>query len=293
MNRYILNSGELSHGLRYVLSEELITETAFINRVYKFDNNNRKIEVDVITIHENYVQFLWSIGYSILQIVRDISHNGIKEFDTDDCSKAIQVFSVGMSLLTGYDINRMYSLPNPEKYSHDVKERVEQANAVLVYSVLFVLLHEVGHHFYGHTDGKALHTGKKDNELLADEYALNVMMSLEEEVKSTANVGVVIAMLSLLLIDGNDGGASHPDPMMRLDRLLQGMKLQESSNVWTYAFVSCFLWCIDFGLRWNRNMCSPQLKSNIPLMLNYQNIRDYINELPKPPDSNRSLWYVR
>ncbi len=58
------------------------------------------------------------------------------------------------------------TLPNPELFGRNETRFVGLANAIFIYSVQFILLHEFAHIFLGHTSVQSVHrTAENTNEM--------------------------------------------------------------------------------------------------------------------------------
>ncbi len=285
MHAYIVQAGELSPGISYHIDEVPIEDAAWIIRGLTIEKDGGIKECDFIHIYENYLQLLWSLSYSILvAIERHPVGSGLGE--TEDFLDAVRVFSTGVSLLfPEYDLKRIRSLPNPEEYEHEIEPLIGQANGVMVRAALFVLLHEAGHHHFGHTSRSTLAVEAKEQELAADEFAFEIIMQLGDKEKKTALLGLIVAFISILLKDGNTGGKSHPLPLYRLQRLLENTNESADSIQWLYAFFALYMWLLDYRLRWGFDFELPMLLTDQSSFANYQHIMNFAVEICTFPDS--------
>jgi hypothetical protein len=212
-----------------------------IETVAELSKNNE------IILHENYNQFLWDLNYSLIIIFEEGinkptiegNFNGHikKNILTDE---SIELFFYAMSLLKNYSIKKDYRLPNPEKYSLGRKEYIEKCNGTFTSAMVFILLHEFAHQYYGHNQV----THEKKFELDADDYAFDYLSKhFEGEKGKTMQLGIVIGLSSLILLDNSmSGGEEHPDPDSRLRRLLERMELDPTSNLWWIASLAFIMW---------------------------------------------------
>lgn len=205
-----------------------------------------------ITVFENYNQFLWNINYSLIVVYDEgflrPSMNGSFQGNVvpnEFVDEAIALFFYAMSLLSKYKKWSNYNLPNPEKYSQIRKEQVEKCNGSFVASMTFILLHEFAHQYYGHLDYcPKLDDEAKKLELDADDFAFDCMSKQFEGPKGrTMKLGIITGLASLILLDSSlKGGSVHPDPDIRLRRIIEKMELTETDNFWGIASLTFILW---------------------------------------------------
>lgn len=200
-----------------------------------------------IILYENYNQFLWDLNYSLIVIFEEGIHKPTLEGSFDGhivenifTKESFELFFYAMSLLKNYSLKKDYRLPNPEKYTHGRKEYIEKCNGTFSSAMVFILLHEFAHQYYGHT--QVAH--EKKFELDADDYAFDYLSKhFEGEKGVTMQLGIVIGLSSLIFLDNSmSGGEEHPDPDSRLRRLLERMELDPTSNLWWIASLSFIMW---------------------------------------------------
>ena len=59
----------------------------------------------------------------------------------------------------------------------------------------------------------------------------------------TMKLGIITGLASLILLDSSlKGGSVHPDPDIRLRRIIEKMELTETDNFWGIASLTFILW---------------------------------------------------
>jgi hypothetical protein len=223
-----------------------------IETVAELSNNNE------IILYENYNQFLWDLSYSLIVIFDEGIHKPALEGNFDGhiannifTNESFELFFYAMSLLKKYSLKKDYRLPNPEKYSYERKEYIEKCNGIFTSAMVFILLHEFAHQYFGHN--QVAH--EKKFELDADDYAFDYLSKhFDGDKGKTMQLGIVAGLSSLILLDNSmSGGKEHPDPDYRLRRLLERMALDPTSNLWWIASLSFIMW----GKYYDREISLP------------------------------------
>jgi len=218
-----------------------------------------QIDKNGIKIYENFNQYLWSICYSIIVIfdlgIQEPSINktfdGLIRFNTIKLRNAKKLFDHSFSLFSNYNTNKFFSLPNPEKYTRNNQFYIERANGVYSAAMVFILLHEFGHQYYGHLENYSSNSEEaKKDEFLVDDYAFDLMERHFQNIEGkTYKAGIVLGLGSLVLLDKTlDGGNEHPDSHSRLLRQIEKMNLSEIDNTWGIACVLINLWGIKYNI---------------------------------------------
>lgn len=255
---------ELYSGIQYNIVRERITNVAAIN-------NSRQI-----TLYENYNQFLWCICYSLFVIfyegvqkpLREGRYSGKLDFDDPSVEKSIQVFDAGFDLLSAYDREIFYQIPNPETYPESDSFYIAKTNGCYVAAMTFILLHEYAHQFLGHLDYSPNSKESKRDEFAADNYAISrISFNFASERGKTFKFGIVAGICSLIMLDSSlSGGETHPDLDLRLKSAMEKLNLAELDDLWGIASMAFRLWALKYGVE-------IELPSNID---NYKQLFDLI-----------------
>jgi len=214
-----------------------------------------------ITLHENFNQFLWSLCYATFVIFDEgiqkpninKEFNGKIDFSNELVSRANELFNHSFSLFNLFNSNKFYELPNPEKYDETEKFYIERTNGVYCASMVFILLHEFGHQYFGHLTTYSDDTQSKEDEYLVDDFAYDKMsLHFEESVGTTYKYGIIMGIGALIFLSENlSGGDQHPDPDNRLKRQIDKMNLDEVNNLWGISSTLLHLWGIKYNKKLN------------------------------------------
>lgn len=220
------------------------------------DEENR--EYHQIHIWDNYCQFLWVLCYSSIVLIDELIINP-KLSKSYVCNKlrldqAMSMFNVALKLYSKDDKDRptrgvFFEYPNP---FNKTNKYTGSANVLFTTSLAFILFHEYSHFYLNHYETKN-HIGNfiKD-ELDADYYAIYTMCTSQNpDIQSYTSVSAVIALQSTIFIDGTlKGDSSHPDPIIRLQRLLDNLcDLPAKDKEYCYLMaISIYkMWALNFG----------------------------------------------
>lgn len=250
--------------LEDVLKTEIeLIETEFslgLNRTILIDTEKKPITIPAeispegqITFYEPFCQYLWSLTYALIAVYDQcykkplLTGQSFKELEKNTYwVKSFSSFDYGYSLFKEYSGLSDTSIPNPEKYWSNDKTYIEKTNAVYSGAMAFTLLHEIGHHFYGHHQTTE---SKKSFEFDADDFAAEKISPILNDGKLGASYkyGAVIALLSLIFLDGSlSGGSEHPDPHHRLKKLLYKLNLDDRRDEWGIASLGFLIWGVKF-----------------------------------------------
>ncbi len=202
-----------------------------------------------IEICENACQYLWCMCFSISIFFYEIIQKQLLNFEIDEDLKrnAINCFQRGIGLLTNFERNIFFELPNPETEEWKNSVYVSNTNSVFCSALTFILLHEFGHQYYGHLTYKPdSEIGYIKDELAADDYAFDRFYNtLDLTIKN----GITIALLSFVFSDDTmKGGAQHPDPDNRLERIMIKMGLHDNDPLWGLVASAFDLWAFHYDL---------------------------------------------
>jgi len=236
-----IRTNRLKEQIGYMIFSEKVKEVATIS-------NDRQI-----ILYENYNQFLWCICYALLTVYVEGYEKPLKsgtylgELDDKNIVKeAYMVLSQGLSLLREYSREPFYGLPNPQTRYEG--EYVGMANGIFCASMRYILLHEFAHQYYGHHSMNATGEQAKENELEADDYAIEFMAkSFNKDTGRTFKLGAIAGMFSLFLLGEQlDGGSHHPDLDRRLLNTLEKLTLHEMDDLWGVASMGIKLWAVKY-----------------------------------------------
>lgn len=237
----------LQRGIGYHIAIAPITDAAEIDGKKK------------IHFYENYLQFLWGVSYAITTLfeegfvkpVKAGTYSGATDMGDPFVRKAYAVFDASIELFDKCDQAKHYGLPNPEKETAVDSKLIRQVNGVFSAASAFILMHEVGHQFYGHLDDNDSADdsddakGQYDDEFLADEYALEWLQkgkAPSDALDNTNAMGVIAAMTTFILMDPQlEGDAEHPPPHLRMVHALEKLGMTDE-NLWACACIGLRLW---------------------------------------------------
>jgi len=242
-----VNYRGLQRGIGYHIAIAPITDAAEIDGKKK------------IHLYENYLQFLWGVSYAITTLfqegfvkpVKAGTYTGVTDLSDPFVRKAYAVFDASIELFTKCDPSKHYALPNPEKETPLDVKLIRQVNGVFSAASAFILMHEVGHQFFGHlddlpvTDDYLKDKGQYEDEFAADDYALEWLQkgkAPSDVLDDTNAMGVIAAMTTFLLMDPQlTGDDEHPPPHMRMTHALEELGTTDE-NLWACACIGLRLW---------------------------------------------------
>lgn len=239
----------LSPKLFLISTDTPLRDFAEVKVRYDEETNNKILN---ITVYDNYCQYLWSLAYSIFLFFNETTIKqlgNIPESD-EDKDKAIENFENAIGLIKNKPTSRsvFFSQPNPV-YNPD-KECVQIANNIFKYALVFILLHEFAHIELGHLE-KAIE--EIEDEVNADYHAFYNLKLYESENKRLVAFGCITAVASLLFRNkGLSGGNTHPDPDLRLKKLLSDLEntlVEVADCAFSYSFATVWfkLWAVYYG----------------------------------------------
>lgn len=240
---YEVDSNNLPKTVKININKSKITEIAEISK-YKG-----------IEVYENFNQFLWSCAYSFIVIydkaifepTKKGEYKGIIDRNIEYVSGAIELFKNALLLFERYDSSVFFKLPNPETYTQSEKYYIERANQVFSSAMVFILLHEFGHKYYGHLEVYSDDDKSIEEEYEADEFAYKkISKNFFKNTITSHKLGIVVGIVSLIFTDNTlKGGNRHPDPDNRLINLIEKMQLDDGDNIWGVASLAFDLWAIN------------------------------------------------
>ena len=282
-----------SIGIRTLLQEGL-------KKIIDFNEFNGHIKVPAeinslnsIKISIAYCQFLWGISYVALNVYDcNIIQNELRKSPTlkDDLIKEYEkaknelgeedrlrelraanyvnkyldeskvfkdcykVFERGLSLLNNEvtDFTEFYDIQNA------LDESNEKVNGIYLYAVLFILIHEISHFSLGHNKSTI------ESEYAADSDAFWTLNSdLNDEEKTSANIGMLTALCSLLFLDKNlNGGNSHPDNDDRIIATLRNI-IEDNNHYLGFVITIFKMWAYTYNIQEIEALNSKSYNSNL------------------------------
>lgn len=294
----------LNKTITFTEFQESIKNPAEIKKEISDENHS----VDSIFLSAAYCQFLWTISYVALnvydcnnvndelknnptykddlikerehanKIVLNNSNQELKDkyrevinkvdhiykyIDKDKVfNECYDVFIEGMKLTdknnTEIDIKRYYELTSVFTKGN------EKVNGIYLYAVLFVLIHEIQHFSLEHLESTI------DNEYDADSASFWTLFSdLDENEKTTANIGVLMGLCSLIFINVDlDDDGRHPDNDERIKVVLINI-IEENPHYTGFVTTIFNMWACYYNVSEIQ-----ELHKNT-----YNSERDYLDEI--------------
>jgi hypothetical protein len=236
-----VNYGDLKEKIIYKISRTQIDNVAELTPERR------------ITLYENYNQYLWCICYALVTAYTEgfekptISgtYSG-KIHDSDLIKEAYSVLSNGLRLRRHFTTDDFFRLPNPETRSTEYY--VLKANGLYTAGMTFILFHEFAHQYYGHISHFSEGDQSKNEEMDADNYAIDQLsQSFSTERGKTLKGGIIAGIISLMLLNSKlGGGETHPDLDHRLGSALAKLELEENDSIWGLATLGVKFWATHF-----------------------------------------------
>lgn len=207
-----------------------------------------------ISIHENFLQLLWCVSYAMIAIYREGykrpiatgTFTGQLDRSIPHVKKALLVAERGSMLLKMLQPELYFDIPNPETPHVEDLELVMITNGVFAAGAAFILLHEVGHQYYDHLSYRPEDDVAKCEEFDADHYAANWFkkgLGVNPALDNTATTGVMAAMITLLLMHKDlKGGDRHPDPDVRMLKVLDHLNRPDDDLMWLVGSFGLPMW---------------------------------------------------
>lgn len=210
---------------------------------------------------ETFLSYVWCNAYAMKVILdeKNIRQAQGRSNPNDltlaaRISGAQQLFTFGLKLRYDY-VTWPTVLPNPQSYDEKEQRPIEEANAVFLNAMIFVLLHEIAHVVLGHTKelgGKTYISkfDRKAQERACDQWAIDRgFASLRGDGQdATRRAGLVVGLFSLLFLSREvSGGDSHPNTDERIVDGIQALGLAENDYAWFLAVQGLVLWQQQYG----------------------------------------------
>ena len=266
----LVNDSGLNPGISYIVDEKPL----FI-KDSDGDLNFRSPNVNIekrIEIQETFLSYLWIICYTLFVVYLEIdpSKNKLNNFHQSKYYKdALNLFKYGISLFNNFS-KWDNNLPNPEIYNDEDKlyaDYIEKTNAIFLYAVDFVLIHEVSHVKCHHIDFLKNHKNITKEEIKKMEYEADksatetlIEAMKDKENELTISLGFLSAICSLLLLSKEYTSSTHPDNDERIKISLEQLNIEEKHFLWNIAAVAILLWndIYKIGLDLNVSPASPK-----------------------------------
>ncbi|WPQ66097.1 phage exclusion protein Lit family protein [Chitinophaga sancti] len=215
--------------------------------------------VGMVLLYDGFQMYLWCMCYCFVvyhsemtvkrQANRDEENDDVMDgVDMEKLKTAMKLMEYAQSLLKGYhpwDI----SLPNPAYYSDEMHDTITKVNAVYLHAMNFVIAHEVAHIELDHvTDNAALDLTELDMEIQADARSVELIKDGMTTInKDTAELGVLAALCTLLLMKSELSGGGHPDSDDRIGAFIEHIIVDNHSHLWGIAVLAYRLWADHYG----------------------------------------------
>lgn len=264
----LVNDSGLKPGINYIVDENPLFCKYPNGEIYFRSPNVNQDKV--IEIQETFLSYLWIICYTLFVSYHEMDPN-LQKLENKHSSyyeNALTLFVYGMSLLKDFskwDLN----LPNPELFNENDslnKDYIEKTNAIFLYAVDFVLIHEVSHVKCQHIDYSLNHHMTKEDmkimEYEADKIASNILIEAMKDKGNalTISMGFISSICSLLLLRKEYTSCTHPDGNERIKIALYSLNIEETHLLWNIASVAILLWneIYKIGLDLNIVPTSPK-----------------------------------
>lgn len=227
----------------------------------------------MVLLYDGFQMYLWCMCYCFVvyhsemtikrQANRDKSKDNVMDgVDMEKLRTAMKLMEYAQSLLQGYhpwDI----SLPNPAYYPDDLHDTITKVNEVYLHAMNFVIAHEVAHIELDHvTENLASSLTELDMEKQADARSVELIKDcLTARNKDTAELGVLAALCTLLLMKSELSGGGHPDSDDRIGAFIEHIIVDDHNHLWGIAVLAYRLWADHYrhGVFFFQNLDSAKL----------------------------------
>lgn len=209
-----------------------------------------------IKIEETFQSFIWIWSYCLMTLYDEgIAKPRLKQPNsTSKIKQAFILLEYGYTLTNSFkkwDLN----LPNPQEYDISDAYYVEKTNAVYIFAMNQIFLHEIGHIQNGDIDklidsiaGKYNITLKerKSFEYEADKFAYKQLADgIKNPIYSkTIEFGIISGFSALIMFQSSlrDYSGQYPDADERYKLAVESLNIQEEDNLWGIACLAWKLW---------------------------------------------------
>jgi hypothetical protein len=218
------------------------------------------LEKKQIYLDDTYLSHLWAFIYSLFVIFEEkvqkkqISQEfkGSISFDTPLTIRAWKLYNWSLSL--GHKFSKWDTgLPNPQNYvSEEEKFYGLKVNNLFSTSVAYILYHEFGHIYLGHTsyllkifdpqrESKVSVNKQMEND--ADDFAYHILLQDNENDKEIIGLSIVFVFLSAILLPQSIRSISqnnHPDLDQRIHNTLSRLNFETEEQEYYTWYFACF-----------------------------------------------------
>ena len=243
-------SNKLSKTINFYEESNILQNVAEIKEV----NGEYQIQISL-----TFCQFAWCVALFLLSyfdncvLIPFMNALGInkqnRKINHEELNFVNDTFFKGRTLLNKVNTEQFFNMPNicdPQQFS----DCINRANAVFCGGLTFVFLHEFSHNYLGHTQNNNSYEHSVNDEVVADETALDFLSdTFEGEDGYTNKAGIVIILCSLLLMgkDTISGGGSHPNMDYRIDYIMKKLNLDDHDCLWGIVGSAIRLWLMVYG----------------------------------------------
>lgn len=163
---------------------------------------------------------------------------------------AEDTFRRARKLAYGVEKRSFVGIPNiydPQMF----EDVIGRANAAYIASMVFVFAHEFSHNFLGHTHLPNTYQRSIEDEMAADDSALDYLADGfgDNEWGQTYKAGIALSLCSLLLLseDSVTGNGIHPHMDVRIERIMVKLNLPEMDILWGLVGSAIRMWLLVYG----------------------------------------------
>lgn len=225
------------------------------------ENNTPNVTVGgerIVTIHETFLSYLWCVCHTLWVLfeeqVAKVEQNIINKanfiIDERKVCDANELFEYAKILIVMYS-DWDNNLPHPSKVYSDDKDFTNKTNGIFLYSISYIILHEIGHVEFNHEKSCI------KNEMEADSYAFKAMLRMKSsDNRISIDLGILTGFCSLLFLKGpksNSKIPTHPKTYERIDSIVKLLDNSPMLPHFGYVCVAIKLWdkMYSIGLDWS------------------------------------------
>jgi hypothetical protein len=216
-----------------------------------------------IKLQATYLSYLWCVCYVMIAFqqltIDQVEEDIISVSRSPESALLNEIFEWAVSLSGGYQ-DWPQHLPNPEQKG----QRIDEANALFLFAVRYLMYHEVGHLLLHANSRDFLHEKyrlrqitQEDSrrmttmEIQADDFAISQLLSISttEEARYMNMLGAAVAQVAGLFTLSDDdirGGYTHPDIDVRLKRLAKHTVFSQQVHELFFDVTISIAWQVFF-----------------------------------------------